>query len=172
MRIERFEDIEIWKDARGLAKMVYEITSVEPWLPAAGRLRFFVSVTSIWKKDNIFFCYFCIRPKVTKRLDKTMLPRALPQHKQYKQESVVLPTVSQSVCTPTPARRFVRPARSSLHTASQLIVFSSAGEALSPASSSFASINKVFITPLQNQTLPWSNQRVRLLNAQRSTLNA
>ena len=62
-----------------------------------------------------FFCYFCNRPKVTKRLDKTKLPITLPQHKQYKQEGVELPTVSQSVFTPTPARRFVRPARSSQH---------------------------------------------------------
>ena len=31
MKIERFEDLEIWKEARGLAKRVFEITSTEPF---------------------------------------------------------------------------------------------------------------------------------------------
>ena len=31
MRIERFEDIEVWKDARELCKRVFELTSDEPF---------------------------------------------------------------------------------------------------------------------------------------------
>ena len=30
MKIERFEDLEIWKEARDLAKIIFEITSAEP----------------------------------------------------------------------------------------------------------------------------------------------
>jgi len=31
MKIEKFEDLEIWKEARELCKMVFEITSVSPF---------------------------------------------------------------------------------------------------------------------------------------------
>ncbi len=31
MNIERFEDLEIWKDARELCKYIYSITSIEPF---------------------------------------------------------------------------------------------------------------------------------------------
>ena len=31
MNIKRFEDLEIWKEARELSKIVYEITSVGPF---------------------------------------------------------------------------------------------------------------------------------------------
>ena len=31
MKIERFEDLEIWKEARGLCKLIYQITSKEPF---------------------------------------------------------------------------------------------------------------------------------------------
>ena len=31
MKIERFEDLEIWKDARELCKYIYSITSIEPF---------------------------------------------------------------------------------------------------------------------------------------------
>jgi len=31
MKIERFEDLEIWKDARELCKCVFKITSEEPF---------------------------------------------------------------------------------------------------------------------------------------------
>ena len=31
MKIERFEDLEIWKEARELCKRVFEITSVNPF---------------------------------------------------------------------------------------------------------------------------------------------
>ena len=31
MNIERFEDLEIWKDARELCKYIYSLTSIEPF---------------------------------------------------------------------------------------------------------------------------------------------
>ena len=31
MKINRFEDLEIWKSARELCKLVYEVTSIEPF---------------------------------------------------------------------------------------------------------------------------------------------
>lgn len=31
MKIERFEDLEIWQEARALSKMVFEMTSIEPF---------------------------------------------------------------------------------------------------------------------------------------------
>jgi four helix bundle protein len=31
MKIERFEDLEIWKGARDLCKRIFEITSIEPF---------------------------------------------------------------------------------------------------------------------------------------------
>lgn len=31
MKIERFEDLEIWKEARVLCKAIFEITSIEPF---------------------------------------------------------------------------------------------------------------------------------------------
>jgi len=31
MKIEKFEDLKIWKEARQLCKRVFEITSVEPF---------------------------------------------------------------------------------------------------------------------------------------------
>lgn len=32
MKIERFEDLEIWKEARDLSNYIYEITAVEPFV--------------------------------------------------------------------------------------------------------------------------------------------
>jgi four helix bundle protein len=32
MKIERFEDLEIWQEARELCKLVYKITSIEPFV--------------------------------------------------------------------------------------------------------------------------------------------
>jgi four helix bundle protein len=32
MKIERFEDLEIWQDARELSKLVFRITSMEPFI--------------------------------------------------------------------------------------------------------------------------------------------
>ena len=32
MKIERFEDLEIWQEARELCKLVYKITSIEPFI--------------------------------------------------------------------------------------------------------------------------------------------
>ena len=31
MKIERFEDLEIWQDSRELCQMIYKITSVKPF---------------------------------------------------------------------------------------------------------------------------------------------
>lgn len=31
MKIEKSEDLEIWQESRALSKMVYEITSIEPF---------------------------------------------------------------------------------------------------------------------------------------------
>jgi len=31
MKVERFEDLEIWQESRKIAKRVFEITSVEPF---------------------------------------------------------------------------------------------------------------------------------------------
>ncbi len=32
MKIERFEDLEIWKEARSLSKVVFEITGIKPFV--------------------------------------------------------------------------------------------------------------------------------------------
>ncbi|MBE0637944.1 MAG: four helix bundle protein [Bacteroidales bacterium] len=31
MKIKKFEELEIWQETRALSKMVYEITSIEPF---------------------------------------------------------------------------------------------------------------------------------------------
>ena len=52
MKIERFEDLEIWKEARELAKRVFEITSIEPF-HSDFKLRDQIKASSGSVMDNI-----------------------------------------------------------------------------------------------------------------------
>jgi len=52
MKIERFEDLEIWKEARELCKKVFEITSVSPF-NADFKLRDQIRASSGSVMDNI-----------------------------------------------------------------------------------------------------------------------